>query len=374
MQQASNLGSVPRCLKQIQDLKYSIKPRDKSESCDRVHLLMVNELNSSKKQQFIRKVTSTADNYAICLYTDDMIDFMKKGCLARQLPSPIHVDTTYNLTSMFALVTTFRATEFEGAPLLIGPILLTKRVRMEDYNTLWQDLCSKDGLFKTAPLTFVTDGDDALIGSIRENFVGSRMLRCTFHLIDNVRRKLTELAIPGSVDVMGDMRKQLLFKTPVFQSSSTKMYTEWAIKAKDAGCSKQMDRFVSYYKTMVMPVVLQNMEEGKREIDQNINNNPAESMNATLKRWVGRKKVDVDELCQALKEGVLSQYEELHKGYLGLSHKYLSTSKVQVTRKTKATNLSDVMGQAYIIMSDSEGSVGEGSDIDELSSKESFSR
>lgn len=300
--------------------------------------------------------------------------------MPRQHPSPIHVDTTYNLSSMFALVTTFRATEFESVPLLIGPILLTKRVRIEDYNTLWQDLCGRDGQLKTVSLTFITDGDDALIGSIRANFVASRMLRCTFHLTDNVRRKLTELNIPESINIMADIMKQLLLNSGIFQSSSTKLYAEWNRKARQAGCAKQMERFLNYYRTMVAPVVLQNMQENEqnRDIDSNINNNPAESMNATLKRWVGRKKVDIDELCLALKEGILSQYEELHKGYLGLSHKYLSTSKVEITRKTKAAHLSDVMGEAETV-SDNEDSGEEGwtpsatfSETDGVSQTESY--
>ena len=48
-------------------------------------------------------------------------------------------------------------------------------------------------------------------------------------------------------------------------------------------------------------------------------NNPAESTNAIIKRWTGGKKLKVDELCMMLKEGATAQFEELKKGYMGLS-------------------------------------------------------
>lgn len=67
---------------------------------------------------------------------------MFKQCVqqSEHIVSPIYVDVTYNLTSMYALILTFRAMEFEHNPLMIGPILLTNKTKTEDLQILWQEL------------------------------------------------------------------------------------------------------------------------------------------------------------------------------------------------------------------------------------------
>ena len=73
-----------------------------------------------------------------------MVDYTTKRCTSSDIViSPIHVDVTYNLTNMYVLFTTLRALDFEGELLLIGPILLTKRLRNTDLSVLWGDLSAK---------------------------------------------------------------------------------------------------------------------------------------------------------------------------------------------------------------------------------------
>ena len=82
-------------------------------------------------------------------------------------------------------------------------------------------------------------------------------------------------------------------------------------------------------------------------------NNPAESTNAIIKRWTGGKKLKVDELCMVLKEGATAQFEELKRGYIGLSKKYIfksyaakSESTVKVVQKRKGAPLFDILLEA----------------------------
>ena len=82
-------------------------------------------------------------------------------------------------------------------------------------------------------------------------------------------------------------------------------------------------------------------------------NNPAESTNAIIKRWTGGKKLKVDELCMMLKEDATAQFEELKKGYMGLSKKYIlksyaakSESTVKVVQKRKGAPLYDILLEA----------------------------
>ena len=54
-------------------------------------------------------------------------------------------------------------------------------------------------------------------------------------------------------------------------------------------------------------------------LEPGLTNDPAESTNSQLKRWNAYKQTKIDGLCTTLKEGVLVVYEELHRGYMGMS-------------------------------------------------------
>ena len=64
-------------------------------------------------------------------------------------------------------------------------------------------------------------------------------------------------------------------------------------------------------------------------------NDPAESTNSQLKRWNAYKKTKIDGLCTTLKGVVRGVYEELHRGYMGMSQKFMwaSLSEVEVSSR-----------------------------------------
>lgn len=71
-------------------------------------------------------------------------------------------------------------------------------------------------------------------------------------------------------------------------------------------------------------MLLENLEEHLNEagMDRGLTNNPAESMNATLKRWNDGKMSEIDELTNNLKGGVMAQYVELQRGHTDISQKF----------------------------------------------------
>ena len=348
---AENFSSVPRGIKQIQDMKFLSTKKQKTDTHQSLLMIMSNELHSSGSERFIRRITTDADNYSICLYTNDMLDFMLKRCAHGKQPSPIHVDATYQLTNMYALVCTMRAIDFEGHPLVPGPILLTRRQRAKDFIVLWHEICSDRRELKNAPLTFVTDGDDALIQSITEAFPSSLLFRCSLHLADNVKRRQRELGLSMDVvDSAGDLKMQLAFKAEEFDSKSDIMYKRWASKAKIAKCEPALKLFMIYYKRQVHRVVKENVHERvvAAGLEPGLTNNPAESTNSQLKRWNAYKKTKIEELCTTLKDGVLGVYEELQRGYMGLSQKFMSTSLSEVEVSSRRTQLHDIMSQAEV--------------------------
>lgn len=197
-------------MKQIYDIKDKAKKREmRVDPYDRLTAMMVAESNSSSKQRFIQRITQTADNHCVSLFTEDVVQTVLRTCGNNSVnKSPIHIDTTYNLTSSFAVICTIRATEFEGNPLMVGPILLTNRERAEDITILWDNLISKCPQLRQQCLAFVTDGDHAIINSLKASFPSSFYFRCMLHLSENVRRKMSEIGLNSKLVkmIMIDMK------------------------------------------------------------------------------------------------------------------------------------------------------------------------
>ena len=199
---AENMGVVPRGVKQIKNLRQNSQTVNPQRTTihEKLMALMTGEASSSNK--YLRRIITDSDNFCVVLFTDDMIDFILKRCISQQgnsPVSPIHVDTTYRLTNMWALVCTMRATDFVGEPLVVGPILLTKRQRSRDFQALWDQLISCELSLQTSRLLFITDGDDALVQSISNCFPYSKLFRCRLHLYGNVERKLKDYNIPATL-------------------------------------------------------------------------------------------------------------------------------------------------------------------------------
>ena len=74
------------------------------------------------------------------------------------------MDTTYNLTyNGFAVICILRPIDFEGDPLLLGPILVTKRQRECDISILYNTIIKANSKFLDLDFVFVTNGDDSIV-------------------------------------------------------------------------------------------------------------------------------------------------------------------------------------------------------------------
>lgn len=75
-------------------------------------------------------------------------------------------------------------------PVFLGPCLLHKKSREEDYNFFFSYLKSKIlnnyPSFDFSTLSFVTDGEHALVNSIYNNFPDSTKFRCHIHINKNI--------------------------------------------------------------------------------------------------------------------------------------------------------------------------------------------
>ena len=100
---------------------------------------------------------------SIVLFTVEMIEFIERHCGRNTNKLTIHVDTTYNLTYGFAVICILRPIDFEGDPLLLGPILVTKRQRECDISILYNTIIKANSKFLDLDFVFVTNGDDSIV-------------------------------------------------------------------------------------------------------------------------------------------------------------------------------------------------------------------
>lgn len=293
-------------------------------------MMMAAETGNSGSPQYIRKVSTSTDNFCIVLYYDKQLDLLLKYCgEASNERSPIHIDTTFNLTNYYALVTVFRATEFEGSPIVFGPILLTKCLKSDDYRELWDCVLRQKPGFRYEPFLFVTDGETAITNSIRDSFPLSSNFRCMLHLVRNVTDKATKLGVPSQlIKLITQTLAEHTDADPYeYLEEMEEAYRQWETMAARLECSGPLKNFLTYYKRNVSDVMITNNRIRSYDSDhistQLLTNNPSESGNAILKNWCNGTKLPLDELVVALREGMQTQFEELKKAEIGISRKYI---------------------------------------------------
>ena len=310
--------------------------KKKPDPIDSVRMLMASERDCDDR--YIRQLTATSDSFSISLYMNCQIEYLKK--ISAENPI-IHVDTTYNLSNIFAMVTTLRATHFIEDPIIIGPILLTTRQRQYDFQVLWRNVIMEAPQLAQAKLTFVTDGDQALTNSIREMFPLAHLFRCSLHLRENVKKKASDCNVPPQLikQISQDVNDMFSFHGFNFYESCRSVFEMWRNSAKIIHASAEMEKFItSYFERKPMHIIYENLHETIKEAghaEMSLTNNCAESMNAMLKSWCGEKNA-IDELCLKLKKGTLMLYEEIERGYIQLSQRYVLKGHYQPLSATEA--------------------------------------
>lgn len=342
------IGSIPRGRKQI----YDRKPATDKVSSDPINNIII-MIGAERSCRYIRRVTFIEDNVSICLFSNSQIDFISNNCLTSSIEQQaIHVDMTFDLADMYAVVVTTRCPMFQGDPIFIGPIMLTKRHRAQDYATLWEELSSKVAMLKDEALVFVTDGEESITKSIKSHFGSATLYRCVNHLIDNVRRKALEFGIPAQlIKVIIENTKDQFDSCPeLFLQDAEQHYKDWNVMAERLGCVTPTEKFLAYYKRTVSPVIGQNLRRNiiAAGFEGPFTNNAAESCNAIIKRQCGKKQ-PVDSLVIQLKELVNSQEEELRKGLKGVSQKFILKSEYQPNSLERQT-LETTESSRYVII------------------------
>ena len=138
----------------------------------------------------------------VFLATEQQLADIVRFCTNPEAFCILGVDCTFQIADFYYTFTTYRnlmlTTDKGVHPVCIGPGILHKQKLLTSYKTL-PLLMTKYNKETSGVLAYGTDGEENLYKAMSQVFEDAKHLRCDIHLRDNVKRKLNELGITGSV-------------------------------------------------------------------------------------------------------------------------------------------------------------------------------
>ena len=137
-----------------------------------------------------------------------------------------------------------------------------------------------------------------MIKSIQGCFADVYLVRCMIHLNDNCRSKAREFLLPPRIidTVMKSISDLVMAKRVEFDALAEEAIKQWTVSALAEKVGDKMGKFIKYFRRQVLPILLPNLQDSLELAGVNVvqrNNNPAESMNAKVKRNItSGEKVD----------------------------------------------------------------------------------
>lgn len=301
-------------------------------------------MKAQQGQQYIRTINCTEDNLAICIFSNEQLEQIIKYCVRDgDTYSPIHVDTTYKLTDMYALVLTIRAVECEGDPILMRPVLLTQRTREIDYRVLFSEITKHRPYLQHAPLTFVTDGEESIINALKF-FQCASFFRCILHLKQNIKDQAKKQGLGQTMIniILQDVDELLALTDTDFELKCKSLPQEWRKVGTATHSSSQLQLFIKYFQHKIIKIIQGNNVQAVTDAGctRPSDNNASESLNAQLKNYLSKSNLPVNVLIKELIDFIENQNEEMRKMSFGLSQKYVNRMRdfSQTTDASKLEN------------------------------------
>ena len=151
----------------------------------------------NKEHWFVRDV-NLSNEQTVFLANDQQLLDVQRFCTNPELFSGFLANATFNVANHYFIFGTYRnlilETQQKTNPICIGPGVLHKRKLEESYYTL-PSLMVKYQPETRGVLVVGTDGEEYIWKALNNVFSDALHLRCDIHLKDNVKQKLSELAI-----------------------------------------------------------------------------------------------------------------------------------------------------------------------------------
>ena len=229
------------------------------------------------------------------------------------LNSVLSIDRTFNLGTYFLTAICFKnkkvKTRSSGSnPVFLGPCFLHKFAKEEDYNYFFSFLrckiCSMYEDFNFSKLSFITDGEQAMINSINSCFPESSKLRCSIHIDKNIIFNLRKYKM--------DYTNKVALKRKLKSLMSSENLFKFADIKQDI-LKLRMDGRTATYVNNVIEEIFQFVSKPmwKLKLIKPLTTNQSESMNHVIKNYVSWKKTNISELTENIKSIIKFQYDNL---------------------------------------------------------------
>lgn len=277
-------------------------------------------LNLIRTDNFVRRVVAQKDRTpSILLYTDRQVNDIKSFCFDRNRGSVLGFDKTYNLGAVYVTPCVYKNTALNRKrtnehPVFLGPIFIHGRSDTDTYADFFGHLSAKFMGCDFQALTLGSDDERAMRKCMMHFFPRARVVVCSRHLHENVRRKLDEL-LGKSSDIRVRLLDALFGPTGLksldnvvsFDSAVDKMRNPTGLLST---CPKQ---FEQYFDHRVLPLMRDNCIAGR----STWTNNNCESMNHVLKQAIQWRSNQLPDLIDKLRMLVDGQYADADRAICG---------------------------------------------------------
>ena len=171
---------------------------------------MIDICNQQKSEgnAFIRDMRY-APELSVLLAFDSQLHDIYRFCANNYPFSVLGVDPTFNLCDYNITVTTYRHpllwSEDDVHPVMLGPVLVHSHRTYDSYFTLPSNMIRFNPSLSNL-LAFGTDSEVNVSKALRDCFRSAEHLRCSIHIVDNIKMKCEELGITSEYcidEIMG---------------------------------------------------------------------------------------------------------------------------------------------------------------------------
>ena len=304
----------------------------KDELFDLLELLKQHQLDANGG--FLREVTLSTSPSAV-LASQRQLENLVTFCCQPNEFSVLGIDATFNLGDFYVTLTTYRNFTLRNSqtrvtPVFIGPTFLHMERRTQDYHSFFSSLLRLEPRLSSLK-AYGTDGEMAIMNALEACFPTAISLRCFIHVQDNILECLkgSSVAVKKAItrDIFGQQVGDVYQQGLVDAISETEFDEKVALKRES--WETYAVGFHEWFVTKQAAVFKKSMIGAVRKaahVTGKFTNNPNESMNSTIKKWVNFTKSTWPEFVMKLQELMELQLKEGDKAVYGSGEYMLAPS------------------------------------------------
>ena len=324
---------LPRNRQQV----YNAKKSHKTQSDTLAEIMRVCKETIATSDAFIQSVEAAPEPMCV-LATPQQLTDLERFCTAERF-CVLSADPTFNLGPFYVTPLTYQnllmqSVKSANHPLMLGPVLVHQTKTFHAFSYLASTLVRLKPMLRKIK-AFGTDGESELIRAFQIAFPDAVHLRCTNHLRQNVKDKLTAIGIHGAglkhilADVFGEQVGSHFehglvdaANEGVFYKQLKSLEERW--NNLEMSFSLQQPQFYTWFMQHKAPVIVASVLPEVRKKAQIcgtplplFTTNQSESINSVIKRQVEWKESKLPELVNHLKAICDRQMAETQKTVIG---------------------------------------------------------